>query len=111
MRNILSLILLTIVVFNLAKLQASEYEHSTKNYITNNSINNYGAALSMAASSIDCTMSTQRLQMGVGIGVYNDNTALVIGGCKRFNDVLLKISGGKDGDDTAYNASVMFTLN
>jgi len=100
---------------------ASERHHSNSNNganatatsIDNNIYNTIpsGVALSLGAAAIDCNYSTERYQIGVGAGFYNDNIAPVVGGCKRFNDTLIKGSIGVENDEIGGNIGIMFPLN
>lgn len=114
-----------LLFFSLLKISySSEYykviEKTVNNYTTEETYqsttyqigSSEGAiALSNGLSGFDCTFTTERWQVGGAIGFYGDTQRPVIGGCKKFNKVLFKFTGGKDNKKWGGNVSIMFPLN
>ena len=87
-----------------------EYTSIVNKTISN--VDNDGAiALSNGLSGFDCTFTTERWQVGGALGLYGNTHRPVIGGCKKFNKMLFKFTGGKNNNKWGGNVSVMFPLN
>ena len=77
------------------------------NNTTIESSNTTGVALGIATSQLNFDWGTNDVQVGAGLGNFEDNNAASIGIGKRFKHVLINGSVGREGGKSGYGVGVM----
>jgi hypothetical protein len=61
-----------------------------------------GVALAIATSQLICDAGTRKNQVSIGLGSFEDDEAIALGGCKSFDNVTIKGSIGNEGGHVGY---------
>ena len=67
-----------------------------------------GAALAISISQLNFDWSTKKSQAGIGVGTFDNQSAVSFGAAKRFGDVLVNGSFGIEGSKVGYGAGINF---
>jgi len=78
------------------------YTYDAPTHIENSKNYTHGASLAIAMSQINFDWSTQKNQVSVGVGSFDNQDAISFGFGKRFGGVLINGSIGKEGSKSGY---------
>ena len=84
---------------------ADNYHHGTTDTIVNNTTYE-GVALGIAVAQHHFDFGTKVWQGSVGVGYYNDNSAISLAVAKRFNRVLVNVSTTFKDEEPAIGAGI-----
>lgn len=63
-----------------------------------------GVALAIATSQLVCDAGTRKNQVSIGLGSFEGDEAIALGGCKSFDNITIKGSVGNENGHVGYGA-------
>jgi len=106
-------VLVSILFFTASYARADSYhgiiieQLPVETTIINNQTAN-GAALAIAMGQINFDWSTQKNQASIGAGSFDNQDAISFGFGKRFGDILINGSIGRESNKTGYGVGLGF---
>ena len=107
MRFITFFVLFAAVYFAaLSNAYSHDHHYVPRETIVN--VDSQGAALAISTSQLNFDWSTKKMQAGIGVGNFDNQSAVSFGAAKRFGDVLVNGSFGLEGSKVGYGAGINF---